>query len=249
MTIFEYLKSPHPWLDTGNYTIWQIGLFFVGSVCWLACYADTLYDIRKKQTINIPVVAVCLNFGWEISTSLFFVPNMGKLLVAAYWGWMLLDTFIFISVFRYGFKQMQVKFFIKNSHFFIGCGIVISFLAQAAFITQYDLPMAPISGYIINLPMSIAFVYLLFVPGYTGNSKLTAWTKFLGTGLVSIMFFTKYPGNYFLTVMYIAVAFFDVLYICLLYKMEKAVLTNGTGHRKLTADPGGPVKPGLTANF
>lgn len=225
MTIFEYLKSPHPWLDTHQYTYLQIGLFFLGAVSWLICYGDTLYCIRKKQTINIPVIAVLLNFGWEISTSLFFVPNMGKLLVAAYWGWMVLDLFIFISTIKYGYKQMRVEFFRNNSHFFIIIGIIISFLAQAAFITRYDLPMAPISGYIINLPMSIGFIYLLFVPGFEGNSKLTGWTKLFGTELISVMFFTKYPHNYFLIIMYITVAFFDFMYIYLLYKKSKKIIT------------------------
>ena len=66
--------------------------------------------------------------------------------------------------------------------------------------------------------MSIAFLYLLFIPGFNGYSRITAWSKFLGTGIISIMFYTKYPSNNFLTVMYISVACFDVLYIVLLYK-------------------------------
>lgn len=223
MTIFEYLKEPHPWFDTTNYTVTEIVLFFMGSVSWLVCYADTIYCAIKKQVVNIPVAAVLLNFGWEMATCWFFVPNMGKALVAAYWGWMCFDAFIFISVFRYGNKQMRINYFIKNAHFFVVIGIIFSFVTQALFITQYDLPMAPLSGYIINLIMSLAFLYLLFLPGNEYSSKLTGWTKFLGTGIISIMFFLKYPGNNFLTSMYIAVAFFDILYLYMLHNRQKFI--------------------------
>ncbi len=222
-TIFEYLKEPHAWLNTIDYTLTQVILFFIGSLLWLVCYMDTLYDIRKKKTLNIPLAAICLNFGWEIATCWFFVPNMGKLLVLAYWLWMFFDLFIFISTFRYGNKQVINAWFKKNIGFFLAAGIIISFLSQWQFIVQYDLPMAPLSGYIINLIMSIAFLYLIFIPGYEGNSLITGWSKFLGTGIISVMFYTKYPDNNFLTIMYLAVAFFDVIYIWLLYKKKAAL--------------------------
>lgn len=224
MTIFEYVKEPHAWLNTDSYTVTQIVLFFIGSLLWLVCYIDTLYDIRKKKTLNIPLAAIVLNFGWEISTCWFFVPDMGKLLVAAYWAWMFFDLFIFASTFRYGYKQVQTAYFKKRIHLFLALGILVSFATQCTFITEYDLPMAPLSGYIINLVMSVSFLYLLFVPGYEGNSLLTGWSKFLGTGIISIMFYSKYPGNYFLLTMYIAVAVFDIFYIYLLYQRKQQLV-------------------------
>ena len=217
-TIFQYLKEPHPWLDFQKYNGWQVALFFTGCVLWLVCYIDTILDIIRKKMVNIPVAAVLLNFGWEIAACLFFVPDMGKLLVIAYWAWLLCDCFIFYSLFRFGYKQMMISFFIKNAHFFVIAGIIISFLSQCTFMLQYDLPLAPLTGYMINLVMSISFLYLLFVPGFNGYSKVTAWSKFLGTGLISIMFLTKYPDNYFLIILYISVALFDILYIILLNK-------------------------------
>ena len=218
MTIFEYLKEPHPWLDTSNYTVTQIVLFFIGSLLWLVCYADTLWDIKHKKTLNIPLAAILLNFGWEIAACWFFVPNMGKLLVAAYWAWMCFDVFIFASTFRYGYKQIVNAFFKDRLKFFLVIGIIISFATQLTYMLQYDLPMAPITGYIINLVMSASFLYLIIIPGFQGDSFITGWSKFLGTGIISIMFYTKYPDNNFLTSMYIAVAFFDVMYLVLLHK-------------------------------
>jgi hypothetical protein len=184
----------------------------------LVCYADTLVDIRKKKTLNIPLAAIVLNFGWEIAACLFFVPNMGKLLVLAYWAWLCFDIFIFANTFRYGYKQVMNAFFKNQLKFFLVIGIIVSFFIQVTYMVQFDLPMAPMTGYIINLIMSVSFLYLIAIPGYEGNSFITGWSKFLGTGIISIMFFTKYPDNNFLLSMYIAVAFFDILYIILLHK-------------------------------
>jgi hypothetical protein len=221
MTIFEYCKEPHPWIDLSNYTLWQVIMFFVGALLWLVCYADTIIGIRKRQSVNIPIGCVVTNYGWEIAAATVFVPNMGKLLVVAYWGWVIFDTYIFISTFRYGYKQCQIDFFKKNVHYFLLTGIVLSFATQATYMVQYDIPMAPISGDIINLYMSLAFLYLLTVPGYV-NSLVTAWSKFLGTGIINLMFALKYPTNYFLISIGIACAIFDILYIYLIYKKTPA---------------------------
>lgn len=226
MTIFELLKDwdSVPWLNTDVYTPLQIGLFFTGAVLWMGAYVDTAVNIVKKKTVAIPMAAVVLNFGWEVAASIFFVPNMGKLLVLAYWVWMLLDIFIFASLYKYGDKQMVMPYFKKHIKFYLTVGIIISFLSQLFFMLEYDLPMAPVSGYIINLAMSIGFLYLLFVPGFEGNTKVTAWCKFLGTGIISIMFALHYPGNWFLIVMYFSVALFDIMYIVMLNKKLKGKL-------------------------
>ncbi len=226
MTIIEYIQQPeHPWIDTTKYSLAQIIMFFTGSVLWLICYIDTIKDIFKKKSINIPVGCVLTNYGWEIAACTVFVPDMGLLLVIAYWAWMILDTFIFISTFKYGNKQMLIPFFKKNAHFFIIIGILISFSTQSTFMfCGFDIPMAPISGDIINLYMSAAFLYLLFIPGYEGNSMVTAWSKFLGTGIINVMFFTKYPDNYFLATIGISCAILDIMYIVLLHKKNNKTL-------------------------
>jgi len=220
MTIFEYLQSPHPWFNTVDYTVLQIVLFTTGAVLWVAAYINTIYWIRKKETLDIPAIAITLNFGCEITTAIFFVPNMGNALVLAYWAWMVLDAYIIYSLYKFGYKQMRVDFFKERFHKFLIVGLIVSFFVQCTFILRYDLPMAPLDSYVINLVMSICFIYMFFIPGYEGNRKLTGWTKFLGTGIISIMFQSKYPDNYFLTSLYVFCALFDVYYLYLLYKVN-----------------------------
>lgn len=216
MTIWEYLSEPHPWFDTANYEPYQIALFLIGALLWVFVYIDVIRDIFKRKLVAIPLVAICLNFGFEVTTSLFFVPDMGNALVAAYWAWMLLDVLIVAAMFRYGWKQIRSQTIRDALVWLLPIGVLGAFSAQYFFIINYDLPMAPLDGYIINLVMSMLFVGLLFGPGVEGQTWRIGWGKFLGTFLISIMFFTKYPDNYFLLTLYVLVALFDIWYIRLL---------------------------------
>lgn len=221
MTIFEYINQPeHPWFATDKYTTTQIALFTTGALLWCIAYLyaiGRLYSKKKKRVLDIPIVAVLLNFGCEITTAIWFVPDMGLILVLAYWAWMVLDIFIVIGLFKYGKDQMVFPELKNNFVLYIFVGLVTSFFVQHFFILQYDLPMAPLDSYVINLVMSVAFINLLFVDTYKGNSKMVAWCKFLGTGLISIMFYSKYPENNFLTSLYIFCAIFDIAYLYFLY--------------------------------
>ena len=220
VNIFDYFSKPHPWFNTVDYTIPQIVLFTIGAVLWVIAYINTLVWIKKRQVLDLPVIAIILNYTCEVTTGFFFLPDMGTVLVIAYWAWMVLDTFIVISLFRYGYKQMRVDYFRQHLSAFLAVGLICCFAIQCSFIVNYDLPMAPLDSYLINIIMSVCFIYMYFIPGYEGNRKLTGWTKFLGTGIISIMFQTKYPDNYFLTSLYISCALFDIFYLYLLYKVE-----------------------------
>jgi hypothetical protein len=223
LTIWEYLKDPHPWFDTTNYEPFQIALFLAGAVLWIVVYIVVIRDIVKLKVVAIPLVAICLNFGFEVTTSFFFVPDMGKTLVVAYWAWMLLDVFIVYAMFRFGWKQLRVQTIKDALPWLLPVGVVMGQFLQYFFITKYDLPMAPLSGYIISLVMTMLFLGLIFLPGDQGQSLTIGWCKFLGNLLISIMFFTKYPDNYFLVTLFISVALFDVWYILLLNMRRRGV--------------------------
>ncbi len=217
MTIWEYLREPHPWFNTEAYTPTQIGMFTVGAVLWVVVYVITIRRLMTFRELAIPFVAVTLNFGTEITTAIFFVPDMGNALVVAYWAWMVLDVFIVIGLFRYGSKQVRTPYLRERFVPVMAVWIPLLFLVQYSFILAYDLPMAPLNSFMINLVMSAAFITLFFVPSKSGSSKLIGWCKFLGTGIIGVMFFTKYPENNALTALYIAVAILDVFYLYLLH--------------------------------
>jgi hypothetical protein len=222
-TIWEYLKTPHPWFDTTNYTPWQIALFFTGALLWIVAYVIIIRMAIKKQTVIIPAAAVVCNFGNEVGGAIFWVPDMGKALVLAYWAWMVLDIFIVYNLFKHGYKQFTTPFFRNNFKKLVALGLAGSIPLSCIFMLQYDLPMGVIDAYIVNVVMSVAFLSLLYVPDFPEHSIALAWAKFLGTGVISIMFQTRYPDNYFLSVIYIVVAAFDILFLVLMYRKRRAM--------------------------
>lgn len=223
MTIWEYLQSPHPWFDTTNYHPWQIALFTTGAVLWIIAYGIILRAAFRQQELIIPVAAVVCNFGNEVSGALFFVPDMGKALVVAYWLWMLLDMVIIYNLFRYGRKQWSSPYLRNNFPWLVGISLVCSIALSSSFMVRYDLPMGVLDAYIVNVVMSVTFIGLLLSKGPGKHDALLGWTKFLGTGIISVMFLTKYPDNTFLTALYLTVAFFDVLYLFLVKRMNNSV--------------------------
>jgi hypothetical protein len=192
-------------------------------VLWVVVYLITIHSLVKFKELDIPILAVTLNFGCEITTAFFFVPDMGLALVLAYWAWLVLDMFIVIGLFRYGRRQVATPYLKKKLPLLVGIWLPLLFVVQYNFILKYDLPMAPLDSFIINLAMSAAFIYLVFVSGKSTNSKRIGWCKFLGTGIIGVMFYTKYPSNNALTSLYVACAMVDMYYIYLLYTVKPGV--------------------------
>ncbi|MGB7860170.1 MAG: hypothetical protein WBM90_06705 [Acidimicrobiia bacterium] len=223
MTIWEYLQDPGPWFNTAAYTPLQIAMFTAGAVLWVVVYVVTLVRLRTYRELAIPFFAVTLNIGTELTTAVFFVPDMGSVLVIAYWAWLVLDVFIVIGLFRYGAKQVRAPYFKEKFRVLMAAWIPLVFLVQYSFILEYDLPMAPLNSFMINLVMSVAFIYLVFIPRKSTSSKLIGWCKFLGTGIIGVMFYTKYPENNALTSLYVAVAVVDIYYLYLLYTVSQPI--------------------------
>lgn len=223
MTIWEYLADPGPWFNTEAYTPIQIALFTAGAILWIVVYVITIRRLIKVEELSIPFIAVTLNIGTELTTAVLFVPDMGTALVVAYWAWLVLDIFIVIGLFRYGGKQVRAPYLRARFRTLMAVWIPLLFVVQATFILEYDLPMAPLNSFMINLVMSAAFIYLLFMPHQVEASKAIAWCKFLGTGIIGVMFYTKYPENNALTALYAAVALVDAYYVYLVYNVPTAM--------------------------
>lgn len=222
MNIWDYLSQPdHPLFNTDLYTVPQIAMFTSGALLWIVVYIVVIRRLIANQEVEIPWLAVSLNIGNEATTAIFFVPDMGLVLVIAYWAWLLLDLFILRGLFRYGRKQVTTPYLKERFTTWLAVWIPLLFGVQLTFIRMYDLPMAPLGSFIINLVMSAAFIYLVFIPRTTAPSKIVAWCKFLGTGIIAVMFYTKYPDNDSLTTLYVANALVDIYYIYLVHTYQR----------------------------
>ena len=223
MTIWEYIALPmHPWFDTSNYLWWQILMFTIGALLWIVVYLYVINHLHKFKEVYIPLWAVTLNIGNEVTGAIFYVPDMGLFLVLAYWVWLLLDLYIVVGLFKYGYKQVQIPYFRDRLKRFLAVWIPLSIVFQYHFVLTYDVPMAPVDAFTINLVMSLCFLYMIFNPTQKVRSKLIGWCKFLGTGIIGVMFYTKYPDHNYLTSMYVACAFIDILYLYLVYNKDLA---------------------------
>jgi hypothetical protein len=210
-----------PWINLDKYTLPQVLFFFTGALLWVYAYIRVVILNFKKKTVGIPLAAICLNFGWEVATVFFYPPDMGKLIVWGYRAWMIIDVIIVIQMFLYGTIQIRNEWVKKNINYFIVVGLLGGTLTHIFYMTEgFEMPMAVISAYIINLAMSIAFVGLIMNPAFNGLSKSVAWTKGIGTGIISVSFFLKYPTIHFLTTMYVLTLLFDIAYIYLLKKLR-----------------------------
>ncbi len=204
-------------INLQNYTITQLVFFFICIFFWLYTYVFVVKDTIKYKFVQIPLFAIFLNFGWEITTTFWAHPDMGDIVYIGYIGWAVVDTIIVILSFIYGKSQLNHKIMKDNFYLIMAFGLIGGFISMFFFIRQYDLPGAPLTGFILNIEMSILFVIMVLNHDIQLLSKHVAWGKFLGTSGASVTFFLKYPENNFLITLYILIFIFDVFYIFLLY--------------------------------
>jgi hypothetical protein len=83
----------------------------------------------------------------------------------------------------------------------------------------YDTLIGANSGYIINVILSMQCVFLLFQTKDTGRfSMLLAWSRMLGTGLITVSMFIFYPENQFVQLLGVCCFLLDISFIYILWK-------------------------------
>lgn len=208
------------WINFEEYS--TIGLIFNGVGCffWVLAYAVLVREIIIKKFVEMPAYVAGANIGWEFVWSFIYHPNTGLLFSLSYKAAFFLDCFIFYSVFRYGTKQpinpeakKHFKLFsLINFLFWIG----FSYCYMYEF---YDTKIGANSGYIINVILSLQCVFMLMQTQDTSRfSMLLAWTRMLGTGLISVSMFIFYPESRFIQLLGVSCLFLDLSYIYILWK-------------------------------
>ena len=208
-----------PWFNLQDYTITQHVFFLTGAILWVVAYLKTLGVIKKSKFVEIPLLAVCANFCWEFLWSWVFMTDMGLVYVWGYRIWFFLDVFIVISLFRYGYKQIRIPAMVKWSTVIIIAGLASWGYMLFFYIQQFDFPMSHMgafSGYILNVFMSALYIpTLLGLRDQFPFSRLVAWSKGVGTFLITIFMFLKFPEYPFLISMTVVTTLLDATYITL----------------------------------
>ena len=224
---------------SGGVPVWLGVVNIIGDLLWLVAYILIIRQGFKDRTYGIPMLCIALNFTWEFIYAVDF-PFPVHLIEILRWAWLLCDVVIVYQLFRYGRNSQTIP--LLNRYFYPICiaMFVSAYLGQLAFHYSYPDRYGVHDAYMINLVLSILFVFMYFSrPSGRGLSLGAAWAKMLGTGLLSAgsMFMIKdWLTNSFMVYLYVTIFIFDVTYLALLYRNRAAAaVANPEGDHILAA--------------
>lgn len=220
------------WFNTAEYSPALLVLFAIGCLGWVVAYVAVLSSVRKYRFVEIPAGAVVANVAWEFVWGFLYTTDMGLFFAWGYRIWFFLDVFIVYMLFKYGWKQLDSTllqpFFRPGAAF----GIAAWGVALFYFIGEgYDTGYGAISGYILNVMMSALYVVLIVkrADNVQWFSGVVAWSKMLGTALLSVFNFIVRPEDYLLMTLYTVTFAFDVLYIYVYYALKRGAAPRFAG--------------------
>jgi hypothetical protein len=209
------------WLNTAKYSEPMLLLFGVGCLFWVVAYVGVLQKIRTRGYVEIPAAAVVANIAWEFVWGFVFHTDMGMLFQRGYQIWFVLDVFITWNLFRYGPRQVSNptlrRWFAPATVFGLAAWTAMLYF----FVKQgMDSPYGGISGYILNVMMSALYIVLLVQQNDLRDfSYLVAWSKMLGTGILSVFNAILVPQNGFLMTLCAVTFILDMVYIVAFHVM------------------------------
>jgi len=208
-----------------DYTVTQHLLFAIGAFLWVVAYIKLIFRFNKIQFIEIPLIAICANFSWEFLWGFVFETNMGEFYQWGYRIWFFLDIFIVYALFKYGKNQFTLPQLKNKTIPFILFGMATWMAFLYFFIKEFDLEMTHMgafSGYILNTMMSALYPILILKLGKANLfSPLVAWSKGIGTFLISIFCFLKFPEYGWLLVMCVITTLLDGWYIYVVHQNKR----------------------------
>jgi len=211
-----------PWINHA-YTNLQLTLFAVGCFAWVIAYYYVARAIRRRQFVEIPWGAVVANIAWEFVWGFIYGSDMGFLFTLGYALWCIQDVFIVYSLFKYGRKQLVndgfAKYFSQAAAFWIVAWAVMIYFFVAG---HYDTGYGANSGYILNVMMSALYIELILRHDPQDFSAVVAWSKGVGTALLSVFNFMVKPDMPFLLTLCVVTLLLDITYVVLFYVRRRA---------------------------
>src|SRR5688572_10128985 len=202
----------------------------VGAACWLAAYVLVILQGHKQATYGVPLLAVCLNFTWELMDS-FFLPDPVPVWVIIDRAWFLVDLVIATQLFLYGKREQLWPELQRTFYVLLPLTLGAAFVGQYAWVTSFHDTLGILLAFVINLIMSALFLPFYFRRRDTGQglSLPVDWLKMVGTALSSVQCYFLIPlihpiaastthfGPYaFFHFLFVACFALDVVYIVLL---------------------------------
>ena len=204
-------------------TAWFNLVGMAGCVCWVVAYALMVRTAHRDRANALPLIAIALNFSWELLASFVF-PNPVALWHVFDRVWLLVDLVIVVQLLQYGRPFQRIPEIRAHFYFVAALVFVMGLVGQYTFVADYPDRLGLVVAFLINLVMSVMFVIMYFDrrPELRGISKGGAWFKMLGTLGTSIechwvvrMIDPELGGLGFLTFLCASIFAFDCFYIWL----------------------------------
>ncbi|HZN14559.1 MAG TPA: hypothetical protein VFB78_09855 [Acidimicrobiales bacterium] len=213
------ILAAEPFLDTRHYSRAEVFWYVGGFLAWVPAYTAILVIAVKQKRLEIPVLAATGNVTWEFVWGFLFHVDMGWGLQWIYRGAFIMDLPILIFVYVYGAKQTNVPL-VRRWFVLINTGIVAGWVAFHVTMKNsgYDLPLGSVSAYAVNVVESAAYLWFgLTLANPRDLSMTVAWSKFIGTGMVTVFIFMVFYGNPFVRCLAVIVTVLDISYTVVLH--------------------------------
>jgi len=205
-----------------------------GCVFWVIAYVMIVVKCFRERTYGLPLVAICLNFAWELLAS-FVYPNP-----VALWHffdrlWLAVDVVLAYQLFRWGRAEQQIPELRRHFVLVVLVTFGLGVWGQYAFVASYQDRLGLVSAFGVNLIMSILFVFFYFARRETGHglSRGGAVFKMLGTLGTSIechwvvrLINPELKSLAFLTFLCVTIFVVDLLYIYLVFTDPRTARLN-----------------------
>lgn len=212
------------WINFDKYSGTELFFNGIGCLFWVICYSTFVYQIiKKKRFVEMPWFIASGNLAWEFLWSFYVQPDTGMLYELSYKGAFFLDCIIFIDVLKYGHKQVKIKPLKDNFKLMAIITLISWLVVQFFFIKQgYDDSIGATSGYILNIIISILYPVLYFTINEPNKFSTTiAWSKWLGTGFITVSMFFIFPDNWMVQTLGVLCFALDLGYYIILRKKVK----------------------------
>lgn len=205
----------------------KLVLTLVSGICWTVVYIDGIRLGIKDQSYSIPFYALALNISWELLQTFYGLQSTLSVQTVINAVWFMFDVGILYTYFKYG-----RKYFARNlpPAAFIGwslLGLITAFWVEFAFIREFGVAVgAGYSAFLQNALMSVLFIDMLVKRGSREGQSLTiAVNKWLGTLAPTLLFGIigngGFPnGSFLILVLGLLCSAFDLIYICLLFRLK-----------------------------
>lgn len=207
-----------------TYTSWERFWFIQGFVLWTPAYVTIVFIALRRHVLEIPMVAATSNIAWEFLWGFVFHQDMSPRVQHVYRGAFVLDLFILGAVFLLGAKQTTAPL-LKRHHIVLvvallaGWGALFWSLQRSG----YDLPLGTNSAYVDTLVMSTLYLWFFLTGIDVKNlSFVVACSKGLGTAMVTVFVFLRYPDNEFAATIAVICGLLDATYIVVLGRAKLA---------------------------